>query len=82
MKRTNIVTWLLVVALTLTAYLCSEANLTGTALVVFLMAITLIKFTAISWQFVELKISHVVWQLLFAGFMLIFTLMVVVFSKV
>ncbi len=82
MKRANTITWLLLVVLTITAYFFSEGNLTGITLVIFIMAITLIKFTAIGWQFVELKNSHVVWRALFAGFILIFVLLVVIFSKV
>ena len=79
MTKSNIITWILLIALTVAAYMFSEGNLSGNTLVLFIMAITIIKFTSIGFQFVELKHAHMAWKVLFIGFILLFSVLVVGF---
>ena len=79
MTKSNIITWVLLIALTVASYLFSEGNLSGNSLVLFIMGITIIKFTGIGFQFVELKRAHTVWKVLFIGFILAFSVLVLGF---
>lgn len=45
----------------------------------FIMGITIIKFISIGFQFVELKDALTVWKVLFIGFILAFSVLVVGF---
>ena len=80
MTKANIITWVLLIALTVAAYLFSEGNLSGNTLVLFIMGITIIKFTSIGMQFVELRHAHMAWKVLFIGFIVFFSVMVVGFA--
>jgi hypothetical protein len=64
------------VGLTIASFLFSEGKLTGHTLLLFIMGITIIKFTSIGLQFVELKHSHPFWKIIFIGFILFFSIMV------
>ena len=79
MTKANIITWVFLIALTVAAYLFSEGNLSGNTLVLFIMAITIIKFTSIGLQFVELKQAHMMWKVMFIGFILLFSVFVIGF---
>ena len=79
MTKSNIITWVLLIALTVASYLFSEGNLSGNSLVLFIMGITIIKFTGIGFQFVELKHAHTAWKVLFVGFILAFSVLVLGF---
>jgi len=76
MTKANIITWVLLIALTVAAYLFSEGNLSGNTLVFFIMTITIVKFISIGLQFVELKKAHTLWKVLFIGFILFFSVFV------
>ena len=80
MTKANIITWVLLIALTVAAYLFSEGNLSGNTLVLFIMGITIIKFTCIGMQFVELRHAHMAWKVLLIGFIVFFSVMVVGFA--
>ena len=79
MTKSNIITWVLLIALTVAAYIFSEGNLSGNTLVLFIMGITIIKFTGIGFQYVELKHAHTIWKVLFIGFILAFSVLVLGF---
>jgi len=76
MTKSNIITWILLIALTVAAYLFSEGGLSGNKLILFIMGISIVKFTSIGLQFVELKYSHTFWKVTFVGFILFFAVMV------
>ena len=76
MNKSNIITWILLIVLTVAAYMFSEGNLSGNTLVLFIMGITIIKFSSIGLQFVELKHAHIVWKVLFIGFILFFSVLI------
>ena len=80
MKIAHIVTWFMLIVLTTTAYLFSEGSLSGPFLVSFIMAITVVKFTAIGWQFIGLNKAHLLWRALFTGFILLYSLLVISFA--
>ena len=76
MTKSNIITWVLLIALTVASYLFSEGNLSGNKLVLFIMSITIVKFISIGLQFVELKHAHTIWKVMFIGFILAFSVFV------
>lgn len=80
MNKSNILTWVGLVSFTLLTFYSSEALFTGKQLVLVLMGIVVIKFLGIGFQFIELKRAHTVWKVLFTGFILVFGLLVVLFS--
>jgi hypothetical protein len=80
MKKGNLVLWFLLVLLTLITYYSSENYFTGKILVAVLMGIVIIKFLGIGFQFIELKDAHPVWKVLFTGFILLFSLLVLIIS--
>ncbi len=80
MNRSNIITWVGLVTFVLLTFYSSEVLFTGKQLAIVLMGIVVVKFLGIGFQFIELKRAHTVWKLLFTGFILVFGLLVVVFS--
>ena len=79
MKIANLLTWILLVALTISAYFFSEGQLSGHWLVLTIMGISIIKFNLIGWQFVEIKHAHPFWKIIFTGFIFAFSFLVYVF---
>jgi len=80
MKKSNIILWVALVSLTLLTFYSSEDLFTGTNLVLVLMSITIVKFLGIGFQYVELKDAAPVWKVLFTGFILLFSVLVLFFS--
>jgi hypothetical protein len=80
MKRSNVILWIVLVALTLLTFYSSEDLFTGTKLVLVLMGIVIIKFLGIGFQYVDLKDAAPVWKVLFTGFILVFAVLVVVIT--
>lgn len=80
MKKSNIILWVTLVSLTLLTFYSSEDLFTGTNLVLVLMGITIVKFLGIGFQYVELKDAAPVWKVLFTGFILLFSVLVLFFS--
>ena len=80
MKRANVILWVALVLLTLLTFYSSEDLFSGTQLVLVLMGIVIIKFLGIGFQYVGLKDAAPVWKVLFTGFILIFAVLVVIFT--
>jgi len=80
MTKSNISVWVGLVVFTLITFYASETLFIGTPLVLVIMGIVIIKFLGIGLQFIELKYAHTTWKLLFTGFILFFSLLVVVFA--
>ena len=80
MKTSNIILWIALVLLTLVTFYSSEGYFSGKTLVVVLMGIVIVKFLGIGFQYIELKDAHPVWKVLFTGFILLFSLMVIVIA--
>jgi len=80
MKRANVILWIVLVLLTLLTFYSSEDIFSGTKLVLVLMSIVIIKFLGIGFQYVELKDAAPVWKVLFTGFILVFAVLVLVFT--
>jgi cytochrome c oxidase subunit IV len=79
MKKLNIITWIALIALTIASFLFSEGKFSGRSLVLFLMLITIVKFSAIGMQFIGLRHAHFVWRILFVSFIMLFAVLVVGF---
>jgi len=80
MKTSNLIVWIALIALTLVTFYSSESYFSGNTLVFVIMAIVIVKFLGIGFQYIELKDAHPVWKVLFTGFILLFSLMVVVIA--
>jgi hypothetical protein len=80
MKRANVILWVVLVLLTLFTFYSSEDLFSGTKLVLVLMGIVIIKFLGIGFQYVGLKDAALVWKVLFTGFILVFAVLVLVFT--
>ena len=80
MKLSNIFVWAALVILTLLSFYSSESTFSGIKLAFLIMGIVFIKFIGIGFQFMELKKAHIAWKLLFTGFIVLFSLMVLVIS--
>lgn len=76
MKTSYLLTYLGLVLLTLLSYFFSENILTGIQLAALIMGIVAIKFIAIGFQFMELNNANSSWKVLFSGFILLFSLLV------
>ena len=80
MKRANVILWIALVLLTLLTFYSSEDLFSGTKLVLVLMGIVIIKFLGIGFQYVELKDAAPVWKVLFTGFIVLFSILVISFT--
>lgn len=79
MKTTqlNFVTWLLLVILILTSYFFAETHFKYAAIGIAILS--LIKFFAVSFQFMETKKAHRIWQMLISIIVLAFLSLVIYF---
>lgn len=80
MTRSNIFVWVGLVVFTLLTFYSSETLFSSTQLALVLMGIVVVKFMGIGLQFIELKHAHIAWKVFFAGFILFFGFLVVVFA--
>jgi hypothetical protein len=80
MRKANTVVWLILVVLTLLGFYFSEGQSTGTVLAVSLMGMTILKFSGIGFQFIELRQAHVFWKIIYLLYILIFSILVVSFA--
>lgn len=80
MKKANIITWILLIILTLLGFYFSEGQATGIILALSLMGITILKFSGIGFQFIELKHAHVFWKIIYMGYIVLFAILVISFS--
>ena len=82
MKSANFITWILLVALTLFGFYFSEGQSTGMVLALSLMGLTILKFTGIGFQFIELRHAHIFWRIIYLFYIFIFSILVISFAQV
>ncbi len=64
MNRSNLTTWIVLVALTVVGFALGGRG----ALPVAILAIAALKFALVAWQFMELRKAAAVWSVALAGF--------------
>jgi len=76
MNKKDLITWILLLCLTLASYFSSESALNGKSLLLVLLGITAIKFFSVGFQFMELKKAHIFWKISFVSIFLLFAVLV------
>jgi len=71
MKKSTIITWTLLIVLTITSALVSKINRKYIVFIILLFAV--LKFIGITFQFMELKKAHSFWKVSIVVFLLLFT---------
>lgn len=74
MTKQNIITWIILLVLTVIAGLVSSTSLTYVIpLILFLAAL---KFIGVAYNFMEMKKANVFWKILLVGYLVIFCVVV------
>jgi hypothetical protein len=71
MKKSTIITWTLLIVLTIASALVSKIN--GKYIVFIILLLAVLKFIGITFQFMELKKAHSFWKVSVVVFLLLFT---------
>ena len=71
MTRQNIITWILLLFLTLLAGLFSRSSITYLLPIILLLAI--LKFMGVAFAFMEMQESNLFWKVLILGYLIIFS---------
>ncbi|WP_420399273.1 cytochrome C oxidase subunit IV family protein [Flagellimonas sp.] len=80
MDKTTTITWVFLVVLTILASFLS--GIQGIYLVISIMILAGLKFLAVAFQFMELKIAHYFWQFLIVAYLLIFIVLLLLVLRV
>ena len=70
MKNTAIITWIILIVLTITSALVSK--LESKYIVLIILILSALKFFGIAFQFMEIKKAHVFWKTIVVGFVFLF----------
>ena len=70
MKNTTIITWIILIVLTITSALVSK--LESKYVVFIILILSALKFFGIAFQFMEIKKAHVFWKTIIIGFIFLF----------
>jgi len=70
MDKTTITTWIALLLLTFLAPLASLTHIINPK--IFIVILMVLKFLGVAFQFMELKIAHLLWKLLVVFYLLIF----------
>jgi hypothetical protein len=76
MRISATITWIILLVLTITSALISKIE--STYIVFLLLLLAVLKFFGIVFQFMELKKAHPLWKGMIIGFILIFTLVLLI----
>ncbi len=76
MNKTEIITWIILLGLTITSALFSEIQSKYSVLIIVVFAA--LKFIGVAFQFMELKKAHVFWRVLLIAFLFIYTTLVLI----
>ena len=80
MNKKDLILWIGLVVLTLTAYFFSESLSEKSTLMFLLLGITAIKFFGVGFQFMELKKAHRFWKVSFVSVFMLFAVLVMVMA--
>lgn len=79
-KKNLLLTWILLIAFTLLVVFCSSFIVDKSYLKTIVIFISLLKFLAISFYFMELKKAHTFWKATVITFLILFSLIVLFLS--
>jgi len=74
MTKQNIITWVLLLVLTVVAGLVSSTSLTYVIPLILLLAV--LKFIGVAFNFMEMKKANVFWKILLVGYLVIFCVVI------
>ncbi|KAA3612992.1 MAG: hypothetical protein D8M58_11820 [Calditrichaeota bacterium] len=70
--KSNKITWIVLVVLTIIGYLFSDSSFSGTGLALLILSLYGLKFLGIGFQYMELKDAHFAWKFLLPLIFLVF----------
>ena len=70
MTKQNIITWIILLVLTVVAGLVSSVSLTYIIPLILLLAV--LKFIGVAFNFMEMKKANVFWKIILVGYLVIF----------
>jgi len=76
MNKTAIITWGILIVLTIASSLLSGIQSKYTVLLI--MGISALKFIGVAFQFMELKKAHLFWRVLLVSFLTIYTMLILI----
>jgi len=76
MNKTSIITWVILIVLTIASALLSGIQSKYTVLLI--MIISALKFIGVAFQFMELKKAHTFWRTLLVSFLAIYTMLILI----
>jgi len=79
MTKQNIITWILLLVLTVISGLVSNAALTYVIPIIMILAV--LKFMGVAFNFMEMKKAHVFWKILIVGYLVVFCGIVLVINS-
>ena len=74
MNSTSIITWILLLVLTIASAVFS--NMQGNYIIPIIMALAVIKFIGVAFQFMELKKAHSFWKYLIVTYLTLFVILI------
>jgi len=74
MNKQNIITWIILLVLTVVAGLVSSLSLTYIVPLILLLAI--LKFIGVAFNFMEMKKANLFWKILLVGYLLVFCVVI------
>ena len=72
MKKEIIITWILLIFLTVISAIISKFYFNGDYLVEIIMLLAVLKFIGVALNFMELKKAHIFWRIFLIAFLIIF----------
>tara|TARA_R110000868_G_scaffold342194_2_gene603017 strand:+ start:28241 stop:28477 length:237 start_codon:yes stop_codon:yes gene_type:complete len=78
MHKSAILTWTILITLTIASALISKLDGAYIALIILILAA--LKFLGIAFQFMELKKAHTFWKGMIIGFLVIFALVILLIT--
>ena len=79
MNKQNIITWTLLLVLTVIAGLVSGTSLTYVIPLILLLAV--LKFIGVAFNFMEMKKAHVFWKIILVSYLLIFCIIILAINS-
>jgi lipopolysaccharide export LptBFGC system permease protein LptF len=79
--KANLITWLVLISLTVTGYFFSGSTRSGSALALLILTLFGIKFLSIGYQFMELKKAHPAWKTLLPVIIFVFITFITIAYK-
>ncbi len=74
MNSTSIITWILLLVLTIASAVFS--NMQGSYIIPTIMALAVFKFMGVAFQFMELKKAHSFWKYLIITYLVVFLVLI------